>query len=80
MPRYSLGTLMICMTLGPPAIALEWWYWRASPFALLVLIVATLYLFLGLLYLTVWALELIYDALCELIGVKPSAVPADDSN
>jgi len=80
MPRYSLRTLLICMAIGPPAIALEWWYWKESPFALLVLIVVSLYSFLGLLYLILLVLELIYDTLCQLISVKPRRVPADDSN
>ena len=77
--RYSLRTLLIVLALGPPAIALEWWYWKESAFALLALEVVSLYLILWVLYLILWLLERTYDALCQLIGVKPRGVPADDS-
>ena len=77
--RYRLRTLLIVLTLGPPVIALEWWYWKESSFALLVLIVVGLSLILGLLNLILWVLGRICDALCQLIGVKPRSLPADDS-
>ena len=78
--RFRLRTLMIVLALGPPAIALEWWYWKESSLALLVLEVVSLYLILWLLYLILWVVTRMYDALCQLIGVKPRGVPADDSN
>ena len=78
--RYRLRTLLILMAVGPPAIALEWWYWKESSLALLALEVVGLYLILWLLYLILWLVERMYDALCQLIGVKPRGVPADDSN
>jgi hypothetical protein len=68
------------LALGPPLIALEWWYWKESTVALLALEVVSLYLILWVLYLILWLVERIYDALCQLIGVKPRGVPADNSN
>jgi len=78
--RYKLRTLLILLAIGPPAIALEWWYLKESSLALLALLVVSLYLILWLLYLILWLVERMYDALCRLIGVKPRGVPADDSN
>jgi len=75
--RYRLRTLMIVLALGPPAIALEWWYWKESSLALLVLFVVSLCLILWLLNLILWVLARIYDAVCQLIGVKPRGAPAD---
>ena len=77
--RYRLRTLMIVLALGPPAIALEWWYLKESSFALLALEVVSLYLILWLLYLILWLVERTYDALRQVIGVKPRGVAADDS-
>jgi hypothetical protein len=78
--RYRLRTLLIVLAVGPSVIALEWWYWKESPFALLPLIVISVCLILGLLNLIVWALERMYAALCQLIGMKPRGVHADDSS
>jgi hypothetical protein len=75
MPRYTLRTLLIALALGPPLIALEWWYWKESSLALLVLEVVSLYLILWLLYLILWMFSRTYRALRQLIGVKPSGVP-----
>ena len=77
--RYRLRTLMIVLTLGPPVIALEWWYLKESSLALLVLLVVSVCLIVWLLDLTLWVLARLYDALCRLIGVKSRRVPADDS-
>ena len=30
MPRYKLRTLLIVLALGPPIIALAWWYGRTA--------------------------------------------------
>ena len=78
--RYRLRTLMIVLALGPPLIALEWWYWKESSFTLLVLEVVGLYLILWLVWVVLWLLARMCDALCQLIGVKPRGVPADDSD
>jgi hypothetical protein len=78
--QFRLRTLLIVLALGPSVLALEWWYWKESPFALLPLLVVGLCLILWLLNLILWALARIYDALCQLIGVKPRGVHADDSN
>jgi predicted PurR-regulated permease PerM len=72
--RYRLRTLLVALTLGPPVLALEWWYWKESSLALLVLLVVILSLILWLLNALVWALARIYEALCQLIGVKPPGV------
>jgi len=77
MPRYTLRTLQIVLALGPPIIALEWWYLRESSLALLIPLVVIVSLIVWLLDLTLWALARIYDALCQLIGVKPRRIPAD---
>jgi hypothetical protein len=77
--RFRLRTLLIALAVGPPLLALEWWYWKESAFALVALEVVSLYVILWLLYLILWMIERIYDALCQLIGVKPHGVHADDS-
>jgi len=66
--RYRLRTLLIVLALGPPLIALEWWYLKESPFALLALEVVGLYVTLRLLYLILWSFERLYDALWQLVG------------
>jgi len=71
--RYRLRTLLIALALGPPVLALEWWYWKESPFALLPLIVVSLCLILWLLNLMVWMLERLYHALGRLIRAKPTS-------
>jgi hypothetical protein len=78
--RYSLRTLMIVLALGPPTIALEWWYWKESSLALLALEVVSLYLILWLLHLILWLVERMYDTLCQLIGVKPRDDRRKNSN
>jgi hypothetical protein len=78
--RFRLRTLLILMAMGPPLIALEWWYWKASSLALLALEVVSLYVILWVLYLILWLLERMYYVLCQLIGVKPRGVPDDNSN
>jgi hypothetical protein len=77
--QFRLRTLLIFLALGPPVIALEWWYWKQSSFALLPLIVVTVCLILWLLNLILSVLARICDALCQLIAVKRRSVPADDS-
>jgi hypothetical protein len=42
MPRYRLSTLMILAGVGPPAIALVWFFWRLVLF--LAICIALLYL------------------------------------
>ena len=74
--RFDLRTLLIALALGPPLIALEWWYWKELSLALLVLLVVGLCLILGLLNLTLWVLAHIYHALCRLTGAKPRGVVA----
>jgi hypothetical protein len=68
MPRYKLRTLLIVLALGPPIIALEWWYWKESSLGLLALLVVGLSLILWLLNLMLWALARIFGALCDLMG------------
>jgi len=78
--RHRLLTLLIALALGPPLIAIEWWYWKESSLALLLLQVVGLYVVLWLLWVILWLLARMCDALCQLIGVKPRGVPTDDSN
>ena len=65
--RFQLRTLMIVLTLGPPVIALEWWYWKESSLALLPLVVVSLCLIMWLLHVVLWVRARIYDALWQLI-------------
>ena len=55
MPRYKLRTLLIALAIGPPIIALAWWYGRLAvgvlALALLVFPELLVYAFGGLCYL-----------------------------
>jgi hypothetical protein len=70
--RFRLRTLLIVLALGPPVIALAWWYWKV---ALDLLPLALLFPYLILL-----SLARMFDALCQLIGVKPRGDSAENSN
>ena len=73
--RYGLRTLLIVLALGPPAIALAWWYGRvAIGLFLLALLVCPELIFGAVIYTFVYT----FGALCHLIGGKPLREMFDD--
>jgi hypothetical protein len=48
MPRYSLGTLMILVGVGPPAIAFLWFFWRLVVFLAICIALLSLWVWCGL--------------------------------
>ena len=71
--RFCLRTLLIVLALGPPVIALAWWYWTEVALTLLALAVFHPYIVL-------LSLTRLYDAICQSMGIKPRGDPSEDSN
>jgi hypothetical protein len=70
--RFRLRTLLIALALGPPVLALAWWYGRVAIGELLLVL-------LTLPALIFFILGYTFDVLCHLIGVKPSDDRAENS-
>jgi hypothetical protein len=69
--RYRLRTLMIVLALGPPVIALAWWYGRVAIGVFLLAILVCPELIFGAFVYT-------FGALCHLLSGKPIRDMFDD--
>jgi hypothetical protein len=75
--RYRLGTLLVLMAIGPPVIALAWWYWQAT-----LALLALAFIFEPAIFINAIAVTFIYGfgALCQLIGGNQSDNRRKNSN
>jgi hypothetical protein len=74
--RYRLRTLLIVLAIGPPLIALAWWYGKA---ALGILILALLVSPMLILDLLMAVFVNGFGALCHLIGRLPGGNDRQDT-
>ena len=75
MLRYKLRTLLILLVVGPPLLAVAWWYFRRIPLWVVALIAIA-----ALPELLVAAFINGFGALCHLIGRLPGGQDRKDSN
>jgi len=67
MMRFRLCTLMIVLALGPPVLALAWWYGRT----IIALLVITLLVAPSLIFDAVNLSDYLFRALRRLMGGSP---------